>query len=199
MDECRIFRQGTQIYAPGKGTQPWLIMSGSVRLDIMTADGRREFAWLAVKGDVIGTEALLIGEYSFSATAISMCVTVPWPDTPEEATSESLFQSMARWQKRSAELVALRCGQAVERISRLILLLGGQKTLESPCDFGVVLPQRNQMAEITDLKIETVSRVISHLKKNGVLHPKQMNGAPLPSSFIVKKEECSHIANKQPD
>jgi CRP-like cAMP-binding protein len=160
------FRAGTRIYAAGTPGQAWRVLSGSVRLDRPGDAGQAPmFANLAVEGDVIGAETLLFQRYTFEATALADCVLAPWPEGRGAPARASLLAALTASERRSAEVVALRCGQAVDRVVRLLrLIAGGQPQLA-----GASLPARRDMAEITALTTETVSRIISRLRRSGVL------------------------------
>jgi DNA-binding transcriptional ArsR family regulator len=71
-------------------------------------------------------------------------------------------------ERRSARVVALRSGQAVERIRRL---LGVFLPQAAPAVFRTELPPLRDMAEITSLTIETVSRTLTGLRRQGVIEP----------------------------
>jgi CRP-like cAMP-binding protein len=147
-----------------------------IRLDNGAADGNTSFASLAVPGDILGCETLLFGCYTFSATALTQCALSPWPEGAGALAGESLLASLAQSQKRAAEVVALRGGQAVDRVLGLIRLFAdgaGQ----------VVLPSRQDIADITDLRFETISRIIKTLERARVLSPIRVDGVHATRSF----------------
>ena len=79
-----------------------------------------------------------------------------------------------------SNLLTLRRGQAVERVLGLIRLLaerGGR----------LILPTRQDIAEITDLRIETISRVIKDLERSGVLRTFRIDGVHATRSYIVNQ------------
>ena len=134
----------------------WRLNSGVIRLDNARSSGEISFASLAVPGDILGCETMLFGCYTFSATALTQCELSPWPDGTGAMAGESLLASLAQAQKRAAEVVALRGGQAVDRVLGLIRLFtdnAGQ----------VVLPTRQDIADITDLRFagECTARIPS--------------------------------------
>ena len=66
-------------------------------------------------------------------------------------------------------VVALRSGQAIERIRRLIRLLLPQASAVARAE----LPPLRDIAEITALTAETVSRTLSGLRRQKVIEPEQ--------------------------
>jgi CRP/FNR family nitrogen fixation transcriptional regulator len=156
---------GGQIYAAESEGIAWRIRSGAVRLDRVTPDGSH-YAGLALRGDVIGAETLLFGKYSFAACAIGDCELEPWLAADKALSGESLLQTLAGAERRAADALALRAGEAFERVRQLCLLLARY------CDEGrreITIPELRDMAAITNLTEETVSRAMSRLRRMGLL------------------------------
>ena len=166
------------IYAAGAEGLAWRVRSGVVRLDTTTKDGERSFASLAIAGDIVGCETMLFGAYTFSASALTHCELSPWPEGEPAAASESLLESLALAQRRAADVIALRGGQASERVLGLIRLLGDGAG-------RVVLPTRQDIADITDLRFETISRIIKGLERVGALLPVKMEGVHATRSYAI--------------
>jgi CRP-like cAMP-binding protein len=183
------FVAGQAIYTHSTAGAAWRVVSGSVRLDRREPNGEQNFANLAIMGDVIGAETLLFGHYSFTATALTPCLLVPWPEGCRAPAGESLLHSMAKAERRAAEVIALRCGQAADRVRRLVMLLAQRPDVasnENSADLQVVLPPRQDMADITALTLETVSRMVSRLRHSGILNPVVRRGCESNSSFVVR-------------
>ena len=163
---------GRVIYSAGDAGLAWRIAQGSVRLDRPAGDSEERFANLAVQGDIIGAETLIFGHYTFTATALSPCVLAPWPEGDASSAGESLLHALGTSQKRMAEVIALRCGQAANRVRGLIHLLAlGHGQGHGVCHLpaSLTLPSLRDMADITALTAETVSRILSSLRRDGVL------------------------------
>ncbi len=177
-------RQGTAylasqaIYAAGAEGLAWRVRSGVVRLDTATKTGEPSFASLAIAGDIVGCETMLFGAYTFSASALTHCELSPWPEGEPAGTGESLLESLALAQSRAADVIALRGGQAADRVLGLIRLLGGGAG-------QVVLPTRQDIADITNLRFETISRIIKGLERVGVLLPVKMAGVHATRGYAV--------------
>jgi len=87
--------------------------------------------------------------------------------------SKSLAKKIRRDQFRVtanrafADILALRTGRAADRVARLLSIMSfgvvGRRTLA-----GQVLPRLRDIAEITGLTIETVSRTIKQLRGEGL-------------------------------
>lgn len=156
---------GERIYFAGSEGIAWRVRSGAVRLDRITAAGS-DYAGLALRGDVIGAETLLFGKYSFAASAIGDCELEPWLAADKALSGESLLQTLAAAERRAADALALRAGEAFERVRQLCLLLARY------CDEGrqeITIPELRDMAAITNLTEATVSRAMSRLRRLGML------------------------------
>lgn len=170
------FASGRRIHTSGETGTPWRLQRGIIRLDITAADGQAAFASLAIAGDILGCETLLFGTYTFSATALTECRLTPWPEGVTD--NNALLASLAGAQRRAADLVALRGGQAIHRVLGLIRLFAdgaGQ----------VILPARQDIADITDLRFETISRIIKQLERCHVLQPIRIEGVHATRSFTL--------------
>lgn len=179
----RRFQAGAPIYAIGAAGLAWRVERGSVRLDTAGTSGEACFASLAIAGDIIGSEAMLFGAYAFAASALTHCQISPWPEGAPAASGASLLQSLATAQRRAADLVALRGGQALDRVVGLIRLMAA--TIGDSAPASVVLPTRQDIADITALRLETVSRIIKGLERAGMLHPVRVAGVHATRSFAV--------------
>lgn len=169
---------GEGLYHAGHDGLAWRVRHGVVRLDTALGNGETAFASLAIAGDIVGCETLLFGTYTFTATALTQCTLSPWPEGDTAPAGESLLASLANAQRRAADLVALRGGQAAARVSGLIRLL---------CDQAgqVVLPTRQDIADITDLRFETISRIIKTLERSGVLATQRVDGVHATRAYAV--------------
>ena len=182
-EACRIksFHQGEQIYCARTAGIAWRVISGSVRLNRIASDGELRFANLAVEGDVIGTETLLSGRYEFLAVALSDCELAPWPEGLSSVSKDSLLQILAAAERRTADVVALRSGLAIDRVMRLIEIIAQRDENQDLC---FALPKGQDFSEITDLTKETVSRTISSLKHDGFLRKKENPGHAVHRNYI---------------
>jgi len=172
---ARHLECGASLGLAGRPGTPWRLRRGVLRLDSPQA-GSERFASLAIANDIVGCETLLFGVYTFSISALTDCELVSWPEADGNLLGDSLLATLAAAQQRAAEVLALRGGQAVDRILALVRLL-----VEG--DGQVVLPTRQAIADITDLRFETVSRVIKQLERSGVLNPARVVGVHATRSF----------------
>ncbi len=169
---------GQVIYRAGSEGLAWRVADGVVRLDTAGKDGEPAFASLAIRGDILGCETLLLGAYTFSASALTPCCLTPWPEGARRPTGEILLESLTLAQRRSAELVALRGGQAADRVLGLIRLLADGAG-------RVILPTRQDIADITALRFETISRIIKTFERRQILSPLRIAGVHANRGFRI--------------
>lgn len=168
LDSWYMFRRGGLIFRAGEQGKTWRVVSGSIRLDRASGHGLA-FGGLAVPGDVIGVETLLFGRYNCSARALAPCVLEPWLGDSGAAHPRRLLQVLMRVERRVAEVMALRSGRPLDRVQRLIRLLA--RPAHAGTSGWIGLPRLSDMAEITDLSQETVSRIMAELKRRGDVQP----------------------------
>ncbi len=149
------------------------IRAGVVRFERPTAHGVRRIVRLAGPGDLFGTEALLDLPYADEAIACTAVEACRIPKTAIEELnrlSGRLPQElMRRWQLALEEsetwLTELSTGTAMRRLLGLLSRLNRYADAE-----GLVwLPRRDQIGSMLDMTVETASRQISQLRREGVL------------------------------
>jgi CRP-like cAMP-binding protein len=142
-----------------------------VRIGKLLADGRRQIAEFCFAGDTFGLEDG--AERELSAEAIDDVVVIRYPrDATERAIDDS--PALARW-LRGVTLKSLAAAQ------RQMLLLGRKSAHERVASFllelaepahtkSVELPMsRMDIADHLGLTTETVCRVLSDMKRRGLL------------------------------
>jgi CRP-like cAMP-binding protein len=165
----RHCHQGERLHDAGEAGAAWRVVSGTVRLDALEGEGAAPaFAGLAIAGDIVGAETLLLGRCTFRATALTAAVLEPWPGAAP-LQGAPLLRALTQADRRAATVAALRAGQATERVGRLIRLL-----LPPDCAGAftrIQLPSLREMADITAMTFETVSRALTELRRQGMLEP----------------------------
>ena len=175
-----------RLYARGsRGGFAYVIASGLVRFERVTAAGNRRITRIAGTGDLIGQEALLDQGYRDDAIACTPValrrVSAAVLNHSGEHTVRLSMALMCRWQETldesefwSTEVVA---GPARRRVLQLLARLN---QLRDEADL-IWLPKREQMGDMLNLTIETCSRVLSALRRDGVLRlvaPRQAHLEP---------------------
>lgn len=163
----------------GRAHGLFTLRSGMVKLVRTTNDGRERIVRVMRQGDVLGLEALVHGKFETDAVALTATSVCRIPlDIIQTlgAQSPRLHQSlMKKWSHNQKEaedwLADLNFGSARQRVSNFIL------KMRSPSDSQLVtLFSREDIGSMVDLKMETVSREVSQLVREGVLEPLDKQG-----------------------
>jgi CRP-like cAMP-binding protein len=174
------FAQGSAIYVEGSAVQGvFTLRSGIVKLVRSTLDGRQRIVRVLRSGDVIGLEALACTKYDSDAIALTSVTVCRIPlgviHTLSSGSARLHAQLMLKWQQTLKDaddwLADLNFGTARQRVGHLVL------KMRNPDDSAVsMLFSREDMGAMLDLKLETVSREISRLVREGTIEPLDKQG-----------------------
>jgi CRP-like cAMP-binding protein len=162
------------VYRRGESaTAVYTVRSGIVRFERVSEGGVRRIVRLCGQGELIGQEALLNRPYADEAVActpLQLC-RIPRALVEELGRSEPelLRELMSRWQlaleRAEAWVADLATGAARRRMLKLI-----EQLCRYPGADGLIwLPRREEMGAMLDITVETGSRMISQLRREGVL------------------------------
>ena len=161
----------------GQGDQAdfcYRILSGCVRTVRLMEDGRRQIGEFLMAGDLLGFDALEV--YDFAAEAVSDVVLRRFPRRMVDALAESNVALTRRLRDMTsislrtahARLVLLGRKTASERIASFLLEMA--ERLPGAHDHVLDLPMgRTDIADHLGLTIETVCRVLGHLRREGTI------------------------------
>ena len=167
------FSAGDVMYAEGQSAQGlFTLRKGTVKLIRATVDGRDRIVRVLRPGDVIGLEALVTSRYDSEAVAmvdVSVCRIPLSVISHLSANSPRLhLRLMQKWQQALKDaddwLAELNFGSARQRVARLALKMRQPEEPRFTAFFA-----REDMGSMLDLKLETVSREISGLIREGAL------------------------------
>lgn len=165
---------GERIYARGEPvTSVYTVREGMVRFEQVTAGGDRRIVRLAGPGDLIGQEALLqrpCAEEAVACTEVRLC-RIPRQVVERLGQAQPALwrELMQRWQRAlelaEAWVADLTTGAARRRVLKLLELLAGHADAEG----RIWMPRRPEMGAMLDMTVETASRIVSRLRREGVL------------------------------
>ncbi len=168
---------GEPLYEAGEqGESVYTLRSGIVRFERVSERGDRRIVRLAGCGDLLGQEVLLGGPYSddaFACTPVALC-RIPAHVVQALGTLHPalLRELMQRWQRALQDshvwVDELATGPARRRVLKLLLKLGEYAQGTEP----IWLPKREDVGAMLNLTIETCSRQISQLRREGLLTTK---------------------------
>lgn len=169
---CMNFAQDREIYGEGDEADTFYkVVSGVVRTCKFLSDGRRQIHAFHVAGDLFGFE--LGAEHTLSAEAVSDCEIVVYrrprgaASANDEALSRDLFshamRSLARAQEHS---LVLGRRSAVEKVAAFLL---DWATQSADGRMLALAMTRQDIADYLGLTIETVSRTMTQLERDGTI------------------------------
>jgi len=167
----RTVRAGTALFRGGGPAHSlYAIRQGMLKTIRTTADGDERILALHTPGEVLGLEAFSQGTYANDAVALqtSVCCELPLPILGEHGTrvpeiSSALIRLLSR---ETVPRVNLSRGSIRHRVTSFLLDLASR--LESRDLDGHVFTlglSRQEIAELLDTRIETVSRVMQQLHR----------------------------------
>ena len=175
-----VFAADAVLYTEGQqALGMFTLRKGMVKLVRVTADGRERIVRVLRPGDVVGLEALATERYDTEAVALveaSVC-RIPLSVLHHlSATSPRLHKRlMQKWQQALKDaddwLADLNFGSARQRVAALALKMRDPDQPHITSFFA-----RDDMGAMLDIKLETVSREISSLVRDGALKPCDKQG-----------------------
>lgn len=173
MGTCMSFERNAEIFGEGESAEYlYKVVSGAVRLSKLMSDGRRQIGAFCLPGDLFGMEADDV--HHFSAEAVGDCsVLVVKRSAFLSRTSrdsgmvaELWTQTLAQLQRAQMHMLLLGRKNAQERVAAFLLEMAGRLSRQG----AVELPMsRQDIADYLGLTIETVSRTLTQLERNGVI------------------------------
>ena len=149
------------------------VLGGCVRIVKLIADGRRQILEFLLPGDFFGFDSL--GQHHASAEAITRTTLLRYPRRRIDALVETdpslarMVRKMVSTKLEAAHRSMLSLGRksADERIASFLLELADRQTeAASTIDLHM---SRQDIADHLGLTLETVSRVLSRLKRRGLI------------------------------
>ena len=175
-----VFAADQTLYPEGgQALGVFTLRKGMIKLVRSTADGRARIVRVLRPGDVVGLEALATSHYDSEAVAMveaSVC-RIPLSVLHHlSANSPRLhLRLMQKWQQALKDaddwLAELNFGTARQRVAGLALKMRDNDTPQHTSFFA-----REDMGAMLDLKLETVSREISGLVRDGLIKPLDKSG-----------------------
>ena len=152
----------------------WRILSGCVRTVKLLEDGRRQVAEFLFAGDLLGLDD--VGTHDFAAEAVTEVTLRRYPRRMVEALADShaalarRLRALALANLRNAHerMVMLGRKTAIERIASFVLEMErratapGRRVTEVPMN-------RTDVADHLGLTVETVCRILAHMKRESIV------------------------------
>ncbi|HXJ00696.1 MAG TPA: cyclic nucleotide-binding domain-containing protein [Micropepsaceae bacterium] len=169
------FGRGETIFNDGDPAEhAYQVVSGVVRLCKHMSDGRRQIAQFMMPGDFFSF--LDLAEHTFSAEAVNDVVVFCYPHhqierlAEERRTMRKSFTAVLTRRVRDIQnhLVTLGRQTAREKVAAFLVFLSDHDAWERDSILNVAM-NRQDIADYLGLTIETVCRVLSAMKREGLI------------------------------
>ncbi|MET0314841.1 MAG: helix-turn-helix domain-containing protein [Hansschlegelia sp.] len=169
----RVFSKDEEIFAEGDGTDVFYkVVSGAVRTYKLLSDGRRQIDAFHLAGEIFGAEAG--AEHRFTAEAIGDVSLVCYRSRSIETLSydnpalarDVLAATMEALARAQEHMLLLGRKSAVEKVATFLLGLAERTASGGAIDLPMA---RIDIADHLGLTIETVSRSLTQLERQGVI------------------------------
>ncbi|HVC50625.1 MAG TPA: helix-turn-helix domain-containing protein [Stellaceae bacterium] len=169
----RAVARDAEIYGEGSPCGGWYkVISGTVRICKLMADGRRHIAEFCFAGDSFGLD--IGGEHLFSAEAVSDAIVMRFPlhatrqliDKNQHIARGLCELTLRGHAHAQTRMLLLGRMTAIERVASFLLELAERRDATRVLDLPMA---RLDIADYLGLTIETVCRVLSGFKRHGVI------------------------------
>lgn len=175
----RPIQKGDRVYHPGdKFKSVYAVRSGAIKTINVTRDGQEQITGFYLPSEIIGMDGLATNSHSNAAIALETSAVCEIPFSRLEELSAQLptlqrrfFQLMSMEIANDQQLITLLSkNSADERIAALLLSISARNHSRGLSADEFYLPMsRSDIGNYLGLTIETVSRVMGRLHKQGVI------------------------------
>lgn len=179
-----------RLYARGASSSfAYIIVSGIVRFERVTAAGVRRISRVAGHGQLIGQEALLRQAYRDDAVVCTPATLRRIPaallDQADWPAGGLPLALMRRWQATLDESEFWSTEVSVGPARRRVLQLLDRLQRHRDAQGRIWMPRRDQMGDMLNQTIETCSRVLSALRREGVVELLPARHAKLDDTLLA--------------
>lgn len=161
-----LFSAGAEIYAQGERAKGlYRVEFGAVRLYRLLVDGRRQISSFYLPGEIFGFE--VDDTHHFFAEAVCATGLRPLPRAPAAELDAEIMGSALRCLVRSQQhLLVVGRQSAIERVAAFLVDMAERQGDLDQVDLPM---SRADIGDYLGLTIETVSRIISKLRSQGIV------------------------------
>lgn len=166
------YSRNDEIYADGDAAGCWYkVVSGTVRICKLLADGRRHIAAFCFSGDCFGIDYL---DRCYAAEAVDNVVVIRYRQnatdrlTDHHAALGRLLRDATLRDLANAQARTLLLGRltAPERVAAFLLEMAERRDRTRILDLSM---SRNDIADYLGLTVETVCRILSTFRRQGII------------------------------
>lgn len=176
--ERRLARGDYLFHTSGNFESLYAVRSGSMKVTMLTEDGREQIAGFFLQGDLVGLDSVGLRHHVSSAAALEDSVVCELPFALLERHGQSvpriqaaLFRMLSgQIRREQSTLLLLGSLRAEERLAQFLIDLAERAVGPAECGSAIWMPMtREEIGSYLGLKLETVSRTLSKLHRDGVI------------------------------
>lgn len=195
----KTYKAGETIFRKNEpSTYLYILKSGRIKLTSAMPDGREQIIGMITPSHMLGVDALNDEHYPYSATAMGRTTVCRFRhngvfDTLKEhpsLTVRVVNDLNAKLAQTRGLIEVMGRKTAIEKIAACFLSM--QSEDESDFEESAIQLSRKELAEMLGLTEETISRVISELRRAGIIE------APRGKIIIQNRERLQDIADENP-
>jgi CRP/FNR family transcriptional regulator len=176
--ERRLARGDYLFHTSGNFESLYAVRSGSMKVTMLTEDGREQITGFFLQGDLVGLDSVGLRHHVSSAAALEDSVVCELPFALLERHGQSvpriqaaLFRMLSgQIRREQSTLLLLGSLRAEERLAQFLIDLAERAVGPAECGSAIWMPMtREEIGSYLGLKLETVSRTLSKLHRDGVI------------------------------
>lgn len=178
LKERHLGRGEYLFHASGGFESLYAVRSGMLKVSVLTEDGREQITGFFLPGDLVGLDSVGLRQHASSAAALDDTVVCELPFALLERHGQSvpriqaaLFRMLSgQIRREQSTLLLLGSLRAEERLAQFLIDLSERVHCDPVCGTAIGMPMtREEIGSYLGLKLETVSRTLSKLHRDGVI------------------------------
>lgn len=156
----------------------YAVRSGMLKVTVLTEDGREQITGFFLPGDLVGLDSVGLRQHASSAGALEDTVVCELPFSVLERHGQSvpriqaaLFRMLSgQIRREQSTLLLLGSLRAEERLAQFLIDMSERAHADQGCGSAIGMPMtREEIGSYLGLKLETVSRTLSKMHREGVI------------------------------
>ncbi len=187
------FGRNVEVFGEGDPAEYlYKVVSGAVRICKLMSDGRRQIGAFYLPGDMFGLETDEVHNFSAEAIDDSRILVVKRSAFLAEAArecavvTELLTETMGHLQRAQIHMLLLGRKNAQERIAAFLLDMASRLSRTGEIELPM---SRQDIADYLGLTIETVSRTLTQLERDGLI------GIPASRRIVFRNRAALDVMN----
>lgn len=180
LKERHLARGDYLFHTSGSFESLYAVRSGMLKVTVLTEDGREQITGFFLPGDLVGLDSVGLRQHASSAAALDDTVVCELPFSVLERHGQSvpriqaaLFRMLSgQIRREQSTLLLLGSLRAEERLAQFLIDMSERAQLHSNAECGTAIGMpmtREEIGSYLGLKLETVSRTLSKLHREGVI------------------------------